>query len=570
MADLQALASFTNVELIESISMTLSHGITPSQAVLRILPQAANINKSGRLSCRFGSVQFGWEDALADVANATLNSSGQVIAITILDRRHKWAYPVISGHYNVRDRTGEIIKDKGTEKAATKDFAVSDSTRTCRELIELCLDAMGETNYFVGNIPDEIKPEVHWERENAAQALQQICSIVGCHVVLQLDNRVAIRNIGQGAQLNPSLPYEEYSAQLNPPDKPSKLKVVCAPTWFQVDLELEAVGMERDGEIKLIDDLSYKPTGGWGSVSPGLIDVEEVTNDQDHELANDWVFRGYRVKLPAEIKGFKDTPIKFHQQILLMGVQVYTRKLFDRVVNRPAIVWGEWYDETEGEFVAEKLSDTLAYLLERSVVRTGHRTDQEHNLIIFDRPVYLADEQTGENVRPAKIKLRTAVQIRDATTGEWIRHSKELDFDQQADTEPRELVIEELRLDYTAGKERNRNTVDKELQKHIDIMKGEYEFTTPEYVRYSGWIPVELDGAIQSVTWNMDEGGATTTVQRNDDDGSDTTLPYRMRRLHEEYARALGKLAKLDPQNKIGDRSTTPSVNALNSLGGYF
>jgi hypothetical protein len=568
MADLQAIASFTNVQLVESLSMTLAHGITPSQAVLRILPQSSNIFKRGRLACQFGAFKFGWDDALADVANATLNASGQVIAITILDRRWKWAFPIISGHYNVRDSTGEIFKDKGTENAPKKDYAVSDSTRTPKELIELCLKALGETNYTIDAITDDIKPEVHWERENAAQALQQICSIVGMRIVLQLDGRIAIRKIGQGQALNPNLPYEEYSAQLDPPDKPSKLKVVCGPTWFQVDLELEAVGMERDGEIKLIDDLSYKPTAGWSTVAPKLMD--EIQGVEDRNLARNTVYRWYRVKLPAEIGGFKDTPVKFHKQILLLGMQVYTHKVLGKTQNRRDIVWGEYYDPDEGEAAAETLDDIFDYLLSRAVVPYSHTVDQENCLIAFDEPVFKTTDE-GTTLEPAEIKLRTAVQIRDAKTGEWIRHDKELDFDKAAGTDPRELVVSELRLDFSDGKERNRDKVDKELQKHLDIMKADYDFVTPEFVRYSGWLPVELDGAIQAVSWQMDQSGATTTVQRNNDDGSETTQAYQMRRLQEEYILAMSRLAKMDPQNRIGDlQGGLGAFRGRLPSGGYF
>lgn len=549
MSELQGLPQFANVKQIISLSMTLSHGITPSQAVLRILPQAANINKFGELICTFGPVRFAWIDALADYAQFEFNSAGRVVGITILDRRWKWAYPVISGHYNVRDRTGEIFKDKGTEKAPKKDFAVSDSTRTPKELIELCLKALGETGYELDALPDDIKMEVHWERENAAQALQQVCNAVGCRVVLQLNNKVAIRKIGRGRDVPVGL-VEDYSAQLDPPDKPSKLKVVCGPTWYQVDLELEAVGMERDGTVEKIDDLEYKPSGGWKNVAPELMD--EVDSDQDNALARTWVFRGYRVKLPVKVKGYKDSPLKFMKQIQLMDEQVYTKKVLDRVQNRQAIVWGEWFDEDAGEASEDKLSDANEYLLARTVVPHSFSVDHENGLILFTRPVFIADDN-GENLRPAKLKLRTAIQIRDAKTASWVRHDKELNFDPKAKTEPRELVVPELRLEYAAGKERNRAEIDKELQKRIDVMKADYEFKTPEFVRYIGWYPIELDGAIQSVTWTLDGSGAKTTVQRNDDNGSDTTLPYRVRRLNEAYIAGLNKVARMDPQNKIGD-----------------
>lgn len=548
MADLQALVSFTNVASYESASITLSHGITPSQAVITILPQQANIKTRGDFTWWEGGTRMRWVDALAEEARYRYNRAGQVIQITVLDRRWKWQFPTISGHYNVRDFTGNIFKDKGTGKAPDKKLAVSDSERTVKELIELCLKALGETGYKIDNIPDELRPEVHWEKENAAQALQSLCTMVGCRVVLQLDNKIGIRKQGQGRKLPPNGLVEDYGAALDPPDKPSKLIAVCGPTWFQVDLKLgDAVGMERTGEIKKIDDLSYKPDDGWKTAEPEL--MEEIQGSEDRQLAIEWIYRAYLFELPAEIKGYKDTPVKWAKQLHVVGLQVYTYKFLGVARNRRAIAFGEWYDEEDGESTTGSLADELGYNIDRTIVPVGFEIDNERGLIKFNEPVYLHNDD--DDAVPAKLKLRTAVQIRDAKTGEWVRHSKEMKLDPKSDTKPREIVIDELRLDVTNGKEKNRDKLDKELQKRLDIIKEEYEFETPETATYTGWLSVELDGAIQSVTWSMGPEGAVTSVQRNNDKGSKTTQSYRIRRQNEQYTQALANAAKIGKQDRL-------------------
>lgn len=550
MADLQALLSFTNIERYESASITLSHGITPSQAVITILPQSANIKTRGDFTWWEGGTRMRWVDALAEEARYRYNSAGQVIQITILDRRWKWQFPTISGHYNVRDYTGNIFKDKGDRKAPDKKYAVSDGERTVKELIELCLKALGETGYKIDNIPDELRPEVHWEKENAAQALQALCTMVGCRVVLQLDNKIGIRKQGQGKPLPPNGLVEDYGAALDPPDKPSKLIAVCGPTWFQVDLELgDAVGMERTGEIKKIDDLSYKPSGGWEIAESEFMD--EIQGSEDRQLAIEWVYRAYEFDLPAEIKGYKDSPVKWARQMHVVGLQVYTYKFLGEAKNRRAIAFGEWYDDEDGESTSGSLADELGYNIDRTIVpeHIGFDIDNERGLIKFHEPIYLLNDDG--DAAPAKLKLRTAVQIRDPKTGEWVRHTKELKLDPKSDTKPREIVIDELRLDVMKGKPKNQAAIDKELQKRLDIIKEEYEFETPETATYIGWLAVELDGAIQSVTWSMGSEGAATTVQRNNDKGSKTTQSYRMRRLNEKYTQALANAAKLGKQDRL-------------------
>jgi hypothetical protein len=560
MADLQALASFTNVVAFESATITLAHGITPSMARLTVYPQEANIRTNGDLTWWEGSTRMWWRDALADEARFRFNKSGQLIEITVLDRRWKWNFPRISGHYNVRDYTGNIFKDNGTGKAPDKKLAVSDGERTVKELIELCLKALGETGYQIDNIPDELRPEIHWEHEYAAQALQSLCSMVGCRVVLQLDNRIGIRKQGQGKALPPG-PVEEYGAALDPPDKPSKLIAYCGPTWFQVDLELgDPVGMERTGEIKKIDDLSYKPSGGWKNAEPEM--MEEIQGSEDRQLALEWVYRAYPFKLPADVKGFKGSPVKWPRQLYPVGLQVYTYKYLGEARNRRAIVWGEWFDPEDGESTTGSLQDAEGYNIDRTILRIGFEIDYERSLVKFNEPVYKLDDNSF--AIPAKLKLRSAIQLRDATTGEWVRHSKELILDPQSNTKPREIIVDELRLDLVNGKEKNRDTVDKELQKRLDIVKEEYEFVTPETAVYTGWLDTELDGAIQSITWIMGPDGATTTIQRNDDVGSKTTQPYRLRRLNEEYAQGLRNAAKIGKQDRL------PTGGLVGSIVGEF
>ncbi len=56
---------------------------------------------------------------------------------------------------------------------------------------------------------------------------------------------------------------------------------------------------------------------------------------------------------------------------------------------------------------------------------------------------------------------------------------------------------------------------------------------------YAGIKPIELDGAIQSVSWSIGSGGARTTATRNQDTGDQTTISFRARQQAIEMGKAM-------------------------------
>src|SRR6185437_16062245 len=109
--------------------------------------------------------------------------------------------------------------------------------------------------------------------------LQGLCDQLGCRIVLYLDDTVSIVQTGIGSDL-PSDNIERASLVVDPPEIPESILVVGGRTRYQVDLFLTPVGLDVDGTIRDIWDLSYapvsllaagvKPTaanmGGWGLI----------------------------------------------------------------------------------------------------------------------------------------------------------------------------------------------------------------------------------------------------------------------------------------------------------------
>jgi len=103
---------------------------------------------------------------------------------------------------------------------------------------------------------------------------------------------------GVGADL-PTGAVMDISAAFDPPEMPDKIAILCGHTRYQCDFELEAVGKDTDGKIKLINDLSYMPAGGWFTADMPKFSC--ITAANARELAQETVLRWYRIKVPFSL-----------------------------------------------------------------------------------------------------------------------------------------------------------------------------------------------------------------------------------------------------------------------------
>jgi hypothetical protein len=236
------------VQNVLSATYTLTAGITPSVVQMEIIPQTQQIAAVGDVVFVHGNTTLTIPGCRADQASMVRGSNGTLVSFSLMDRRWKWKFGEIYGHYNQRDADGLIIT--ATEK-------------TPQQLATLCLQAMGETA-DVSQIPNNARPEAEWVAENPAEALANILEPFGMIIVLQIDSTVAIRQQGVGAALPESANLVEQQISSNPPEVPATIRVLGAPNRYQYRLMLEAVAYDTDGRLKPINQLSYKPAGGWG------------------------------------------------------------------------------------------------------------------------------------------------------------------------------------------------------------------------------------------------------------------------------------------------------------------
>lgn len=576
----QGLFLYPGVKAVLSASYTLGHGISPSVFALRIAPQFTGVPDVGMVQIVYGGVRLKFPECRIDKVSGDIGDDGkEVWELTIFDRRWKWKNTgKLSGYYNVRDNeTGGTSLLKETE-------------RTPQQLAELCLRAMGEGGYNVRKMPNVSRPAVEWDYANPADALQQLCDDLGCRVVLGLDNRVRIEVLGKGRQLPAGRGQGVLtdSKTLDPPERPDRLIVAAGHTRLNVDLPLEAIGLDIDGEWKPLDLLSYAPQAARNGTSiPGvsvgkaawnlcnLPDYNAVKEVKCRELAKQTVYRVYRILPPFYVplqgakKGFATKVTSLREILPIEDEQTFKAPKRDPkkdAKNLPAIVYGVWNDGHEATAnVTERPDPTKIDAVQslypqdkeaarkqklEGMVTRSFSIDKERGHVIFDEPIVRYYEESGGILRyPAVLFLRTAVCLRHPETLAFHRYERErATKGKKTNTEPRYVVKDELAAfagaEYTKNYDfkrihTNEPEVKKYLDYYLDALEREYDLKDPRSLSYAGFKVIDPDGAIQQVTWTLEESGYAKTSASYNREEANTTFGYKERRLYENIQVAI-------------------------------
>ncbi len=569
----QGMAFFPGVNQLIDASITLAHGISPSAATLTIGPQANVTTEIGTLGFEFGGASIEFPDCKVDYGSFERNGNGEVWRLSILDRRWRWRFGQISGTYNVR-------RDDSSLQGGENDTI--DTERTPQELAALCLRAMGETNFDVSDLPNEARPSVEWDYEVPAEALAALCDELGCRVVLQLDNRVAIRRVGVGAALS-SAAALEFASLVNPAECPDAIAVVCGPSRFQVDFPLEAVGLAEATEdspetLLPIDELPYAPSGGWSRVD---VPYFHQVDAQSRELARRSVFKYYRIKVPVEVPGYgglDGNRVDRLEQILpIEAEQVALAVENGQKANLSAAVFGMWYPETldvanstESLAPAPTEGDILSA---SSLLQRPYTIDAARGLVIFGEPIYrnTHPSATGSSgyevvVGPAELVLRAACSVRHPETMALERHVRTRITGNSSGGATRYLRHDELVLtrsptysnDYAlVDVDTNEEDVNATADSFLDAAQQEYQIAVPQKARYGGLVPIQPDGAIEHVSFHVGAAGATTTVARHNELPRGA-LPYKERRRIERQREATDAKTRTSSRNLARASKSSP------------
>lgn len=505
---LQALLSFPGVSQVLSWSFTLSHGITPSAAIVEIAPQFGMPAEVGTMVISFGDVTLEFAGCLVDSASVRRDGAGMIVSLSILDRRWAWRYGAVSGRYNLRQTDGSI--DPATEQSP-------------QELATLLLAALGESDFDVSLLPDESRPEVDWVYANAAGALAALAESLACRVVLSLDGGVSLAPIGSGADLPETGTERTQNFGIDPPNRPDSLLVVGGPTRFQSQFRLEAVGQETTGEIKPINSLSYMPTGGWGTEA--WFGFANVVPEDARAKARQTVYRWYRIKCTApstgegafQIGGYDGSVQNLWQILPIDDSQVDTFVDVDGIERpKPAAVAGIFWDRA---FDVANVPSTRQY-------QGSFTIDRRRGLVKFAQPVVKLGSG-GTSLVEAELYLTVAHGLISADTLQPVRATYERDLaGEPLGTGPQVLRRDDLVRTVTTqydsshnptGTTDNASALDDEAQAQLDAAQGAWGTLVTDFVEYAGIVPISPDGAIVQVQWTGGTSGGLTRAGRNNE-----------------------------------------------------
>lgn len=542
--DPQGLIEFPGLPVLTSGEFTLSHGIIPSVLSFTTVPSTDFVPQFGDMKITFGDIEIIFRSCAIEVANLRRSGGGYIWSIMIKDRRWKWKYGRISGRYNIRRDDGTI--DPATEK-------------TPQELATLLFEKLKEQAPDISKLPNDARPEAIWDAVTPANALQDLCDELNCRIVLGLDDKVTLWPLGEGEDLPENGLEINQGYGFKRSAKPDSIEVLGGPTQIQAKFKLVAVGEDTDGSIKPIDDLSYKPEGGWGGEPPESFGNTLGTYTRDGQeleaadLARNSVWKWYRIESfadgswdwPVGAQPFDDegNPIPAPQSvkdILPISDALLDMVTFPEVEGalepKPAEIEGVFYpggEDYQNTTAGTKYSDDFS-------------VDRARGIIKFGNPVYKVGGD-GEPDTEAELYLTAVFVPKNPATKEPIRYYRSVVLPPPVqDTLPQVLKHPEIsrkliaRYVGTVGfvpvQGDNIEDINAEADHYLDAAAKEYELEHSVDIEYTGIVEIPPDGKVTQVTWKVGGGGATTRASINSEHAKTTPYPELRRRQKAAWA----------------------------------
>ena len=549
---LQGLVSYPGIQKWETFQMTDVSGISPAIGIMTVFPQFGLPAANGDIVLTYDDYEITFKDCHIDSASYERNSGGQIVSVRFLDERWKWAFYEITGRYNIRK---------------PNNFVDPDHEKTPRELATLCFEAMNVSEFNVDALPNDARPDVDWDHANPAQELARLCDDLGCRIVPKRSTgEWFIRVTGDGADLPNQYPYNDAGDGFDPKERPDFIKIVTAPKRFQIALRLQPMGKETDLSWKWPGNLSYRNENdlspafyGFGrdheqqsNVDPNRVTQPDGTKISPQELALQTIFRTFRIcglsRASGQPDGFDSEKIRVNGYKDADGNETATRKqliLSDQLVQvwtdevgaehtRPAFVAGEFYGEKcdgptgnyppatridyQGQVYRDSEEERASFSLSLDPI------DTDRSFLTFSKPMVFQDA-TNSVFTYAKIFLTCAVEVRDPDTWQPVRHEylKQIgdgsnrDFCYEAvkeEIQPWWITTYSADFSSTTGTTDNQDEVQRQCEYYADSIAKTFENVSTSTRTYLGLFPIDMDGAIQQVSYRIGKQGADTIASK--------------------------------------------------------
>jgi hypothetical protein len=582
---------------VHSFSYTCSHGSGPGVATLVVPVEAlAGVAPEGDLVFGDGvNPPVTLRGCRIDSADLVGVPGGRAVALHVLDRRWAWRFGGVSGYYNQRDpypdprpegtkgyaiwEAQQIAKGLLPPGLNPKEFLapagrtefIPGTERTPEQLMLWCLAAMYERLDRVRfqSIPADARPAADWQAVNPAQALQSVADAVAARLIFQPCGDTVLVAPLATARDSFALPTANVisdSPGLNPPDPPDSILCVGGPVVVADYYRLQAVGLEADGTVRPIAELSYTPAGGWGTAGvPGYDHWTAVRKgdspdvDTSQALAKQFVWRTFRAAggdvrrkggaaggdepgkpyipgvqhaEPAKkafyqpVTNFPD--LRHARQLILLDVEYGVDK--DRSgqpKTSPAKLWGDSY-KLYGDEQLKGFNRETPEPLDVSF------TLDDRGLITTDQPVYKvilgeAGDVRWAGVEEANLFVRTSAKMRHPFTwqvisGQWESRgggSPRPNVPPEVIRRPELQPVYDVRRNMRRPPERGYpiELVDDNLKEvaaaaahFLAAHAAKYETVAGTTRTFAGLLAIDPDRAVQQVSWAFGVGSPPTTT----------------------------------------------------------
>ena len=486
-------ATFDGVHIHESLDFTISLGSTADNNSFRF-PGGGYIVTTATLFLTDGTNSLNFHNLEPIRYGERTSGSGLVTTVQIADLRRKWA---TRGHI-----TGEFNKPK-------KDGTVNQQ-KNSQELAELLVLAMGATVYDVSALPVDHYPYVLWEMAKPGSELNSLCDDHGCVLSVDFNGNPEVFKLGVGAGW-PAGDYTESEAGQEATFKPEAYRIRGARAVVQRTSELIPVGLDTDGSVKPIADLSYY------SVITGMYSG----SDDNAKVAN----------------GVKNG---FYEMRLQTGATALQKKQQECATKS---VW-RWFRVPDAELMLLPALDHICETITEGGEITWRRPYVDCAATWFTRLKSAGDFEStvgevhkGYDIDCAKgiVKLNE-IPFNAARTGlatvelTWAYHQREDDgtlsdacyyfYLEGVGWEEQLICIDWLVLRGTRDALGvvtwlNQADLDTIAAKIIDQVEEATDYITSGVRTYTGIVVAWPDGVIRQVTWHVGSDGCTTTISRN-------------------------------------------------------
>jgi hypothetical protein len=494
------IAFWPGIQTVISASYTLSHGVHPGTASITLAPQNPNqISESGTLVFSCGNNSVAFADCRAKDGRIRLAQEGPNFTLAIEDRRWRWQFGEITGHYNKRLADGSI--DPATQQ-------------TAQQLFQLLLGAMGEGGYDIGDVSNDDQPEVIWSYATPARELDKLCDELGYTVVLQVSGTVAIRQKGFGNDL-PGNNLLAPTFTIDPKAFPDTVKVVGASNIYQVRLSIgDPVGVEQDGTVKAVNSLSYAPANGWASVKD-VDNMSDIADPAQRALAQRSVFRWFRISTPTTVPGYGS--VQRLDQLLPILDTLVEVDFSTKIPKQPYVV-GIFYQNVGALPTFDKNPKLTRYPGDFTI-------DTTKGIVQFAKPVYMIGDSAFSF--PKQLQVCCSVNVQDPDLRIAAKYTYQVPVPGAASgTGPEILDHEDIvqtsitQYDEVTGNlvstTNNKTDCDNFAQLYAQAKINSYIEVDAEDGEYAGIrADIELDGAIQQITWSVGPTGPTTKASAN-------------------------------------------------------